>query len=184
MTGAGPALLLTASPGTGKTTVLRRVVADLADRRLAGFYTEEIRQDGQRRGFRLVTLDGRQAVMADVDLRGPDRVGRYGVDVAVVNGLAADALAVRADVEVYLVDEIGAMECRSSRFVTAMRALLDSPVPVVATIARRGGGFIAEVKRRGDIALWEVTRANRDAMPARVLAWLRESPRPTFSPER
>ncbi len=40
------------------------------------------------------------------------------------------------------------MECFSQRFVAVMRALLDSGLRVVATIARKGTGFIAEVKRR------------------------------------
>ncbi|MBI2218916.1 MAG: hypothetical protein HYU51_16645 [Candidatus Rokubacteria bacterium] len=48
------------------------------------------------------------------------------------------------------VDEIGKMECLSRAFVEAVRALLDTAMPVVATVAARGGGFIEEVKRRRD----------------------------------
>ena len=165
-------LLLTGQPGVGKTTVIRKVAAGLAGRRLGGFYTEEIRVAGERRGFRLTTLDGRQGVMAHVEFRGPARVGKYGVDVAVVDELAADALAVRRDVDVYLVDEIGKMESLAAGFVKAMRDLLDSPKQVVATIAERGGGFVAEVKERDDVELLAVTHGNRDELPGRVLAWL------------
>ena len=148
------------------------MAAALAGRPLGGFYTEEIRAAGARRGFRLVTFDGRRAVMAHVDVRGPAWVGKYGVDVAALERLAASALALRDDVGVYLVDEIGKMECLSPGFVAAMRALLDSPRLVVATIGQRGGGFIAEVKARPDTELWEVTLASRDGLPPRVLAWL------------
>lgn len=165
-------LLITGNPGSGKTTVIRRVAAALSSRRLGGFYTEEIRVRGERRGFRLATFDGQERVMAHVEFRGPHRVGKYGVDVSVIDGLAESALALRDEVEIYLVDEIGKMECMSPQFVTAMRALLHSRKPVVATIARKGGGFIAEVKERRDVEIWEVTRANRDGMPKEVLAWL------------
>lgn len=110
--------------------------------------------------------------MSHVDFPGPRRVGKYGVDVSVIDALAASALAEKDDTEVYLVDEIGKMECLSPRFVAALRGLLDSRKPVVATIARKGGGFIAEVKERRDVEIWEVTRANRDGMPKEVLAWL------------
>lgn len=165
-------LLITGNPGSGKTTVIRRVAAALSNRRLGGFYTEEIRVRGERRGFRLATFDGQERVMAHVEFRGPHRVGKYGVDVSVIDGLAESALALRDEVEIYLVDEIGKMECMSPQFVTAMRALLHSRKPVVATIARKGGGFIAEVKERRDVEIWEVTRANRDGMPKEVLAWL------------
>jgi nucleoside-triphosphatase len=139
--------------------------------RLGGFFTEEIRVRGERRGFALVTFDGRRAVMAHVDHDGP-RVGKYGVDVETLEALARSALAVRRRGVVYLVDEIGKMECLSPAFVDATRALLDAGVPLVATVGQRGGGFIAEVKRRSDVTLWEITRANRDAMPARVGEWI------------
>jgi nucleoside-triphosphatase len=168
--------MVTGSPGSGKTTVIRKVAAGLPGRRLGGFYTEEIRVRGERRGFRLVTFDGKESIMAHVDIRGPHRVGRYGVNVSVIDALAESTLAVKEGVDVYLVDEIGKMECLSPRFVTAMRALLDSPKTVVAAIAQRGGGFIAEVKQRKDAELWELTRENRDGLPEQVLAWLTASP--------
>ena len=98
-------LLLTGVPGIGKTTVIRDLAASLSGWRVAGFYTEEIRVAGQRHGFRAVTFDGRERVMAHVDYRGPHRVGKYGVDVAAIDALAESALPVRQAVDVYLVDE-------------------------------------------------------------------------------
>jgi nucleoside-triphosphatase len=165
-------LLITGRPGSGKTTLLRTVAASLAGWRLRGFYTEEIRARGQRRGFRIVTFDGQTALMAAVDLPKTRRVGRYGVDVAVIDEVADSALTRRAGIDLYLVDEIGKMECLSARFVAAMRALLDSPERVIATVARRGGDFIAEVKQRSDVELWELTSGNRDALADQVRGWV------------
>ena len=51
-------LLITGAPGIGKTTVIQRVANELKHKGLRGFYTEEIREDGERRGFRLVGFDG------------------------------------------------------------------------------------------------------------------------------
>lgn len=167
-------LLLTGVPGVGKTTVMRRVAEALGERRCAGFLTDEIREGGERRGFRLVTLDGREWVMAHVELPKQARVGRYGIDIAALDAAAAAALALHPDTDIYVVDEIGRMECHSPRFISAMQDLLASRRVVIATIARYGKGFIRAVKARPDCVLWEVTRENRDQLLAQVLAWLAE----------
>jgi nucleoside-triphosphatase THEP1 len=51
-------VLLTGPPSCGKTTIVRRVVELLKARRLAGFYTEELREHGRRFGFKAVGLGG------------------------------------------------------------------------------------------------------------------------------
>ena len=167
-------LLITGTPGVGKTTVIRKVAASLAGQRVGGFYTKEIRAGRERRGFQLVTFDGREWLMAHANIRGPHRLGKYGVDVTAVEAAATSALA-PGRAELYLLDEIGRMECLSPGFVAAVRKLLDSPAMVVATVALRGDGLIAEVKQRPDTEIWTVTRENRDDLPGRVLAWLRSA---------
>jgi len=152
--------------------VVRRVAAQLPAPSVTGFYTEEIRVAGERRGFSAVTFDGRERRMAGVGIRGPARVGKYGVDVAVIDELAATALAPTRRTLVVLVDEIGKMECLSTAFIAAMRRLLAGSTPVIATVAQKGAGVIAEVKARRDVELIHVTRTNRDDLPALALAWL------------
>ena len=165
-------LLLTGTPGVGKTTVIRKVAGCLPERRLGGFYTEEIRKQGQRRGFRLVTFDGWAQIIAHVDFPKDHRVGRYGVDLSALDEGVEVALALKPTVEIYLVDEIGKMECLSPCFNQAMRRLLASDKTIVATVALKGSGLIAELKRREDSPLWEVKLDNRDILPDQVLCWL------------
>ena len=166
-------LLITGTPGIGKTTVIRRTADRLGQNGLRGFYTEEIREAGERRGFRLASFDGTRRIIAHVDFPKSPCVGKYGVDVPVLDE-AAQLLRPDPHARVYLVDEIGKMECSSDRFIAAMRVLISGPAPMVATVGLRGGGFIAEVKCRPECELWEVTHANRDELPARILAWLAE----------
>jgi nucleoside-triphosphatase len=56
-------LLLTGYPGSGKTTVIMRLLA-LGDFDAGGFYTEEIREGNTRTGFKIVTLGGEEATLA------------------------------------------------------------------------------------------------------------------------
>jgi nucleoside-triphosphatase len=172
------ALLLTGAPGVGKTTIMQEVLRALSGRKIRGFLTGEIRRAGQRVGFELTTIGGRRTVLAHVDVDSRHRVGRYGVDVAALDAAAEEALALDDATEVYVVDEIGKMECSSARFRAAIRRLLVSAQPLVATVALRGTGFIAEVKDRKDVEIWEATRTNRDQMPERIVGWLDRVSRP------
>ncbi len=166
------ALLLTGLPGVGKTTIVQKVARHMTAGTIRGFFTEEIRERGVRQGFRLVPFDGPPRVLSHVDLSSPYRVGKYRVDVAMLEELLPSLLEFDRDARLYLIDEIGKMECFSSQFVTSVRRLLDAGATVVATVAQRGGGLIAEVKQRPDVALWDVNRANRAVLPERVIEWV------------
>src|SRR5207245_10093999 len=84
-------LLLTGRPGCGKTMLVKRVVNELA-LPAGGFYTEEIRERGGRGGFKLVTLDGKEAVLAHVDFKTPKRVGKYGLDLSALEIIGVEAV--------------------------------------------------------------------------------------------
>lgn len=164
-------LLITGRPGIGKTTVIERLVERLAPGTATGFFTRELREHGERGGFVIHTLGGRTATLARVGGAGP-AVGRYRVRPEALDAVAVPALVPGPDVRLVVVDEIGKMECLSPRFCEAVRVALDGPVPVVGTIARGGSGFVAEVRRRPDVTIVEVTHENRDRLPAEIAARL------------
>ena len=170
-------LLLTGPPCCGKTTVVLRLVERLPELRLAGFYTREIREQGHRVGFEAVGIStGTHALLAHVRSKSRHRVGRYGVEAAAFAPLVeAELDRPVGEVDPFVVDEIGKMELHCNEFVDAVRRLLDGPVPVLATVAMKGGGLIAEVKGRQDVRLVEVTEKNRDGLPAGMEGWVRSA---------
>ena len=169
-------VLLTGPPGCGKTTVVLRLVERLGDLRLAGFYTQEVRERGQRVGFEAVSLSGRRAPLAHVRSRSRHRVGRYGVDPEQLEPLVQEELAGPGPVDVYLIDEVGKMELLCPGFVAAVPRLLGGAVPVVATVALKGPGLIARVKARADVRLVAVADENREGLPEELERWLRGRP--------
>jgi nucleoside-triphosphatase len=157
-------VLLTGRPGCGKTTLIKRVVNNLP-RRAGGFYTEEIREAGARVGFKVVTLGGKEAVFAHVDFKTPDRLGKYGLDLSALEriGVGAVRRAVRTR-RLVVIDEIGPMEIRSAIFRDSVTEVLDSEVPVIATIYARSLPFTDAIKSRPDVTLIEVRLGNRERL--------------------
>jgi len=157
-------VLLTGRPGCGKTTLIKGTV-NILPRRAGGFYTEEIRDRGTRAGFKLVTLDGKEAVLAHVDFKTPDRVGKYGLDLLALERIGVEA--VRQAIQgrrLVVIDEIGPMEIRSSIFRAAVKEALDSEVPLLATIYGRSLPFTDAIKSRPDVMLIEVRPDNREEL--------------------
>jgi nucleoside-triphosphatase len=103
-------------------------------------------------------------------------VGRYGVDVSAIDN-AVEAIWTPGRLPpLYIIDEIGKMECFSTKFVQMMRALFRSNKALVATVAARGGGLIAEAKRLRGAKLLEVTRDSREGLVERVKLWIEAAP--------
>ncbi|MCX7681973.1 MAG: NTPase [Anaerolineae bacterium] len=171
----GRALLLTGRPGVGKTTLIKRV-AGLLGERGGGFYTEEMRGPGGRKGFRLVTLDGQEAVMAHVELRGEGRprVGRYGVDVAAIERVGVQALYRAMERgQIVVIDEIGKMELFCGAFKNAVLQAIGGSATVLATVMAKPNPWVDALKALPQVELWEVTAANRDHLADAIMAWLR-----------
>lgn len=167
-------ILLTGRPGCGKTILIKRVVNNLPQG-AGGFYTEEIRDGGTRAGFKIVTLDGKEAVFAHVDFKSRSRVGKYGLDLSALERIGVDAVrqAVRAR-RLVVIDEIGPMEIRSPIFREVVSEALDSEVLVLATIFARPLPFTESIKSRPDVRLIEVHPDNRERLVSELSDRIRE----------
>jgi nucleoside-triphosphatase len=162
-------LLITGVPGIGKSTLIKSLIKELASAKPVGFYTEEIRVEGARKGFQLISLDGRKRNLAHIDMRSRYMVGKYRVNVHGFDRYLESLKLTSTPEQLVIIDEIGRMECLSRRFRQDIIDLLDQDRIVVATIAQHGGGVIEAIKERDDIDLFTMTKRNRDDLATKIL---------------
>jgi nucleoside-triphosphatase len=162
------AILLTGRPGCGKTTTIRRVLEKYHGD-AGGFYTQEIREGGTRKGFEIITLDGERGILAHVDIPGRERLGKYRLDLEAFERLTIPA--VEGAVErgaLVVIDEIGPMEIRSKKFRGAVIQAIQSGVKVLGTIVMRSTPFTDQIKGMAGVEVIEITPDNREKMEMRI----------------
>jgi nucleoside-triphosphatase THEP1 len=166
-------IILQGRPGAGKTTVVERIVSRLPEGAAGGFFTREIREGGVRVGFRIVDLQGGHGLLGHVNVRGMQRVGKYGVDVASFERIGVGAVE-RALMfgQIVVIDEIGRMELFSRKFQTVVIEAFGSSNSVLATMMEGHHAFAERVRKREDVVVLDVTPATRAVLPGRVLRTL------------
>ena len=167
-------VLITGSPGVGRTTLIKSLCEDLTP--CSGFYTEELRDGGKRTGFDIVNLDGStRAPLARVNtsVKGP-KVGQYTVITSDFELLAQKLLNSKSieNCQYIIIDEIGKMENFSSKFQVMVRKIFESDsMHIIATIPVKyeSISLVKEIVNRSDTEVIEVTKSNRDSIKDIIL---------------
>ncbi|MHA2351808.1 MAG: NTPase [Candidatus Thorarchaeota archaeon] len=165
-------VLLTSKPGIGKTTTLRSIVDNLDPNNIAGFWSQEIREEGRRVGFKIETISGKVGTLAHVNLKTGPRVSKYRVNVDDIDSVMVPEMKMaRESGRLIIIDEIAKMELFSENFKDEVLRCLDTK-RVLGTIQERKHPFLDEVRSREDVELLELTLMNRNHMPLHVLELL------------
>lgn len=166
-------ILLTGHPEIGKTTLIKKIVNQLESESVAGFWSEEIRERGNRVGFRIETISGKSGILAHVNLRDGPRVSNYHVNIEDIDSIIVPELAfARESGRIIVIDEIASMELYSQNFKEEVQRCLDTR-RVLGTIQERRHPFLDEIRYRKDIKLFELTTSNRNQLHFQVLELLK-----------
>lgn len=169
-------ILLTGEPRVGKTTVIQEIIKFL-DCEYSGFYTQEIREGNERKGFKLISFEGTEKILAHVDIKGFPRVSKYGIDLEALDSVVSDSLekAIQKKKSVFVIDEIGAMEIFSKKFCAVISELLNGNFVVIGTIIKRSFPFTDKIKSMPNVTVIEVFRDNQEAVIQEVLEYLKRT---------
>ncbi|CAN7992367.1 unnamed protein product [Ixodes hexagonus] len=176
-------VVLTGSPGAGKTTLVKLAVESLTKHgvSVSGFYTAELREGGRRIGFDVISTTGKRGPLARIRQLseggvGPS-VGQYCVNIASFEAIALECLQMPGDVVV--LDEVGKMELFSERFQQRVQQLISSPDRCILVTVPVAGGrplpLVERIRVHQSATVIEVNRENRGRLLVEVLSLIHEA---------
>lgn len=162
-------LLLTGSPGVGKTTVLTKAVSILKEKGYSvdGMISREAREGGVRVGFEVVDLSSqKRGWLAHVNQKTGPQVGKYRVNLEDLENIGAKAINYAVEnCDVVAVDEVGPMEMFSEKFKDATRKALESTKLVITVVHWKAQDkLISDAKNMKEAETFTVTTENRDKL--------------------
>jgi nucleoside-triphosphatase len=166
-------LLLTGSPGVGKTTVMMKTVNALKEKgySVGGMISHEARENGTRVGFEIMDLSSSEhGWLARTNQTSGPQVGRYRVNIEDLNNIGAKAIIDASEkCDVIAIDEIGPMELLSNKFKETARKALESRRLVIAVVHWKAKDpLIIEAKTREDAETIVVTLENRGKLHEKI----------------
>jgi nucleoside-triphosphatase len=163
-----PAILITGNPGSGKSTLMARLIEDIGEGQIAGLSTPEIRRRNIRVGFKMIDLaTGEDEILASTSGKGPS-VGKYHVDVEAIDRIVAKIETSLPPARIIFIDEIGKMELFSKRFKEFVDRVFSLGKPVIAVVHR---SLVRKYEDKGRLLL--LTRSNFENVRAEILGELK-----------
>ena len=164
--------VLTAPPKMGKSTAIKKIINMLGAKNCCGFYTKEIIEDGKRVGFKIVTLSGKEGILADVSYDGEHIIGKYGVNLKEFEKVALTELEsiINADSNKYvIIDEIGPMQLFSDKYKELLLKIASTDKKIIGTAFYESYDWLDDFKKLDNVELIEINEMNRNDIPMEVV---------------
>lgn len=164
-------IFITGLPGVGKTTLVKEIL-EILKLEASGFYTVEIREKGQRKGFKIFSLDGKEGILAHTEIKSHFRVSKYKINLKDLEEIGVKSiLDGLKEKKLIVIDEIGKMELKSGRFKEAVKLALNSENRILGTIMFKDNDFTRRIKRRKDTKIFYLTKENREAVKKEIISF-------------
>jgi len=159
-------IFITGNPRCGKSTLIQKILDEISDKNLSGIITPEIREHGERQGFKIIDLaSSKEEILASINIKRGPGVSRYRVNIEGIDSIMDKFLESYENSEYVIIDEIGMMEFYSIKFRETIQMVLDSEKIVIATLSRK---FVKKYKQKGQI--YFLTRENFEEIYDKVLS--------------
>jgi len=162
--------LIIGKRGTGKTTLIRRVLRDM---NVPVFGFETAMGAGTENGCPLyIHPYGAKRICTQENL-----VGYCKIQPPVAYPEAFDRFAEYLDCPeqcgIIAMDELGFLESDAHLFQAAVMRLLDGDIPVIAAVKDQSTGFLDAVKAHPNVKCFYQDTQNRDLLPEKVMSVLK-----------
>jgi len=129
---------ITGEPGVGKTTIFLKVIDKLKSQgySISGFYCPEVREKGQRIGFKIKSLDNEvEDWLASIYAKSSIKIGKYYITINedIINKIKEKI----SKSEIIGIDEIGPMELSVPKLKEIIDYVLNEKPIVVAVVHRK-----------------------------------------------
>lgn len=168
-------ILITGDRGVGKSTLIRRLLAEL-NRPVFGFETkkEELPEDPLL-GCPIYIYDaGSPRIRTPDNLIGFHRQPDPSAVTAAFDRYAPRLMVPVPEGAVVELDEIGFLEAKSEAFCRAVMRLLDGTAPVIAAVKNRDEPFLNAVRSHPNARVFSITPENRDQLYEEVLSFMKQ----------
>lgn len=160
---------ITGPPRSGKTTLIKEILREL-NKNIRGFFTEEIRKSGERVGFKIITLNGKEGILAHKNFNSRYKLGKYGINLRDLEEIGVKEIeeGLRENC-ILVIDEVGKMELFSQKFRRVLLEALDSEQKVLGTILFSPHPFCDKIKKRQDTKVFDLSKSTQKEIKEEIL---------------